>query len=840
MLKSHNRRSKLPVSETKQPDLKLSNTYQVVPTLVLGCGALSDVDFQSIKIGVEDRIGLHLPQEFVHWDWEPIQSDEEVTEELVSKVTAPFLTLDFVEEMNERGYIKYLPDQKPLEFQIVVIHERSHSDSDGAVSSKFLETLGSAINKRMAGRVKLSLVLVAIGDGPLELNSESPFSPRFRLGSITLGWMAAKKERILEDCQNLVINLVASELVLKFKAALKKEQREAAWIWVGASAVVVDVAGMQDYVRLSALGHLVHPVVEYELTPAGRQFIEQSIEQGVQAVKVEHLRQVQHLLGASKHNRESWQIDLRKEDTGRFTARISRIVPSFPLWRTLRMFLANPYGLAVELRNHYKLIRDELMRELRKTVLNQYDVLCKQFEASIEPPSQKDESWKLDEPLPFGLAAALHAVQFAGDSLLRSPDAMHRDWTYQRSGSDDYLGAVATEDATVVSDYDRQYRRNERLVLSPWGFLLKLIPAWPLLAAVLVRLFQWSDLGAGLVALLLLSLLATGEYVYVQQYFLRSLWLGNEGVEGLRIKIERTIGDSTFGLATKVLRDYRLMMASRLKEVAWVLQNLYILLQKIDLECRRRVHELQIKFIASGNERGSVYWLSDLQTCSRWVDTIEKEIHVSQCRSIFKNLITWVVSSHMFRNERPPSHLQIYDRIQTIAQHAVNTVSNPRLEFFGEEEDNGESSLSRPSQSELRIEERTERAKRITAADALRRLIDNQSIYLDANRRQQVNGTEALAFLGYNELDICVLSEREEQLQQGKIWRWLYDRAVPLGGAQEAKPFAFLTVEHDSVWDVTAFGKNSSDWQSVEEGFIVTRSVLANEIGCVRTIVEFV
>ncbi len=810
-----------------------SEVHPVVPTLVLACGALTDEDYQSIKIHVEERISLGLPPGLVYW--QRMETKESVTEEATAQLIVRFLSLDYVEELQAHGFLLDLPNrERPLDLQIIVVHKRD--DKDGTVSSSFLQALGDNIKQVIGNSTTLRLVLVAIGEGPLDLGKETPFWPRFRLQAITSGWTIATSTRVLEECQNLIVSLITSELIGGIEYALEEEKleiRSIACFWIGASALVADIAGMQDYVRLKVLQGLIHPIVSTGLTTLDRRNIEINIEGKVGEVQSLILSAASQIEKFRKH----WKINLRKDEKGKDTAEIvdtpqERGIALNSSTKLSEKILKPVKNLATELREHYILLRDTLFQELKDVVRKQYESLEHRLEFFINPVRRSDEVWPLQELPPSGLAALAHAVEVAADCLYKSSDVVYAGLSYHRIGKDGYLNAVAVEDAQMVFGTHRRFRRNERTILSRWGFLFKMIPAWALLTGIITGFTQWTELCAAIVAFLFLAILATAEYA-LAQYSLYELW------SRLMDGIIREIGNTVLRLLAKILRDYRLFMVGRLQELGAVLKDLVTLLEKVDLECQLRLADIGTKFSALEEERASIYWLADREVCDRWANDATRAAEGLGGRSVIEDLVARIIFAYMFERHPSLSCYQIYDKIETIAQQAVTALSNARLEFNIEQEKEHKSTpvegLGLVGQSG---ERRELKLKRTTALDALWRLIRDEKVYVTDQQRKpkQVTGKEPLAFLNYNQLDICVLDEREEPLARGKRWQWLYSRGQPLGGGANTKSLTFIMTEDDAIWAVTAFGKNSPYWRPDAK---VVRSRLKNEVGCVRALVEF-
>ncbi len=542
--------------------------------------------------------------------------------------------------------------------------------------------------------------------------------------------------------------------------------------------------------------------------------------------------------------------------------------------------------LARELKKHYLFLRDRLTKNLGLTIRERYEQILEEIFELFEPPndatgSQDASEWRLEYPPLYGLATVTHAIETAAEYLGKSADIIYPRLRRHEIGSDEYLANVANEDAQFAHRNFVQFRRKERTFLSWIGFLIKLIPAWTLLTGILFAfpgwgLWRWimvafpswpGEWCAAIVAFLALTVIATIEYASWQND-LSHFW------NWLKHKTLKEIGETVLQITYKVLRDYRMLMVGRLQEAGAVLRELVKLLKKVEEEYRSLTVEIEDRFARQQKGQASIYWLTDLTTCDNWakqalkaVDAVQLAVDpYDQKRRPLFNIQTRTILEMILKSgprfsygqgaQKALSHREIYDQIETVAQQAVNIVSNARLEYSGEEH-TAEIAYTPVGGLTVTVpldKWKDPKNKPITNLDALRRMVQNKPVHIGDEKRgyRRVTGREPINFLGCNELDICVLIEREELLKTGNRWRWLFQRAVPLGNGVKTKAFAFLTTQHDSVWRVSAFGQYSPHWiwrreeekseEEVEEQkkeIVKAKSVLPNEIGCVRAIVEY-
>jgi hypothetical protein len=531
-------------------------------------------------------------------------------------------------------------------------------------------------------------------------------------------------------------------------------------------------------------------------------------------------------------------------------------------------------NLLDKLHQHYLQLRDDLIQQLPKNILfTAYEQLSRKCLSAMEiKEGEKDSEDRVLRVHPFQLASAAHAARTAAEQLCKAADIVYPKLTFLRSVTANHLEAVANEDEWAVHRELVRFRRAERKVLSPWGFLFKMLPAWPLLTGIfiavsqwplLVILFQdvseWGDRSWAMLALFILSGIATWEYANEHQA-LKKIWRTR------REKIEQEIvGQGTvLRLMSKVLHDYRLIIVSRLKQIACVLEDLVKLLRTESASCLERIGQIENRFSESRvSKRGSIYWLADKSVCDEWASQALDDIQQAQgMYRILQALIPGIIAEQIFPKERPPSHWRVYSAIDTLVRNAITIVSNAKLEYkknlahekWEEELDRVNPIASTGSLPDAALQEKVLRT--ITRSDALNELIniDLARICVELGKQEEsscpepiyasfarstfepVSALRNLDFSQYNELDLCILRENEEDLMSGAMWQWLIRRSQPLGGGEKTKSFVFLTTASDAVWDVTTSGKNNPFWR---EEFQIIHSRTPNEVGCIQALVEF-
>jgi hypothetical protein len=732
-----------------------------------------------------------VPPGAVHW--EQIESLQDASEANIAPILTLFRQQANVEGLIDRGFLPSVPSPaQPLDLQIVVIYDLT--DRDEAVASQLLQTLESSIRNSLSAKANASLRLIVIGDLVPDLGKQTTYWPRFRLYTTTYGGMEATRARVLEACQTLLVTLITSEILEDMEKKIGLKEESVSWIWMGASALVVDLTGMREFVRLSILQQLIEPLIREELDVVDRQSEEPEIQRHVGELQTANLA-----FAVTQLRSLGW--DARSE--GREIARMQ-----LKSGGELEKNVLKPMGdLAEFLCNYYKLLRNVLGDNLADEETKQFDQLREYFEFAMDPRrydyqvlgDHKDAPLSLKKPRRPGLALVTFAVEMTADYLKKSADAIYKDLKPHRIGSGNYLSALAAANASNVLGEYLRFLRFERSILSPLGFLLKLIPAWPLLTAVIVVFTEWDELCAAIVAALLLSGLATLEFIGLQEA-LRRDWRETKN------RIEDVIRSSTFGVFAKLLRDYRLLVAGRLEEMAFSLRNLLVLLNQVCLTNKKQIAECQVRSSVLSRDQAAVCWLSDWDACHQSIDQARKldrgvDLRFGHRTTAMRNYVNLAV---------PTMPLLVADK-RGAAETKIIALDRASPRDFN-------SSIAKIIAEQVLVR---------------RQQLSLYSIFDEIACRAEWLTNEYFLESG---LKAHALAEKEELLKCGRRWEWLYQRAQPLGGTADSRSFVIFTGENDAAYGATTSGTNSPYWSP---DYRIVRSRQTHEICCVRGVPEW-
>gem|GEM_PF-2957455 len=795
------------------------STSPLIPTLLLLCGPLPDEDANYIQQSVQNRLGDQVPPSTVAWG--RLGSADDIFEEAIAELVAPMTKQRFWDGMVARGYAQVIP--YPISLRIIVVYDLAEGD-DVESAHVLLQQLATVAQNVLVGTAEFSLELIVFGDGVIDLRKETLYWPRIRLQTEAHSGIVAERRRIIEETQTILVALLSSELTMAIEYIVRTKKEDVGWIWMGASALVVELAHLEEYLRLLILQSLIQPLIQTQLSPANQQFLDRALKDGV----AELLKRVE---------------DEAKRITGTISlleSRATTIKPP-PLWE----FRIEPKGkesgapreifsLQEELKDKFELsmvgltgllkdqqpppkelsyllcgsyarLRESLVENLDKPEGDNYVYLLKSLtnilDRAFEPKGgELIQPLELREKDAVGLPALVYAMERATTELRDSPD-LHLDGQVipvHPLESDYFLTALAEADATAIQAAYRRYFRFCRNLLSWPGIVLKLIPAWPLLTGILAMITHKGEAWSALVAALALTAIGIVDGVF---------WLVLEKgsrYRQYRAQYEKTLADSVPRLAATILRDYRLSIFRHLSDIFFGLAQLLLLLEDKAEDVSKKLANLKAYLETPNLETSPIYRLDNLTVWSQWA---RKAIELARPTPYASSKSAQIISEEIFslpKNQHPEhGEAQVFYPPQPAAYHRVV--------------------------SEIEAE-----ADRLT-----RHFFLSSSLEPDARAdwENPVGGepaeAEELAAIRKSLADIRSLEENNP-LAGEKRWIWLYTKAHPLGRSQDpaAQSFTIVTLASDAPLQGFA-GEylRKSDW-------LVARSRHPYEIICLRGVVE--
>jgi hypothetical protein len=216
----------------------------------------------------------------------------------------------------------------------------------------------------------------------------------------------------------------------------------------------------------------------------------------------------------------------------------------------------------------------------------------------------------MEIPWPTGLQAVVHALNTTINWLEHSPDLLkdNKGISPAPGGGQDYWNTAAESDSAQIMAGARRYQRSERTVSSWVGILLKLIPAWPLLAGLLDIITDW-DIGRSVIVSGL-GLIALGATELIWHVFsLRRL------LERIQRQWKDCLSERVAEILAKTLADYRYQAVGRLRLIASAFDELSDLMLAKYQEIRLKREQSPKR---TSQDEGTVYRLIDFRRADEW------------------------------------------------------------------------------------------------------------------------------------------------------------------------------------------------------------------------------
>jgi len=640
--------------------------FRLIPTLVIVAGFMPEHDRQLIQSNVSRRLGFDLelseqeklgfviPRDFVRWEF--LRSVDEIKKESIEAFIAPFNQQAFWESINSRVLLQQIPaDPDQREIRIIILFENAERTSKDLLGA--LETELSKVGDPIA----FSCVLIAIGASGLDPSKLTFCWPRLGLVTQTGDSELVKRDRVVEVCENLILALVSSTLIQKIGEKAGKNQESAKWIWVGASAIVSDVIEMDKYVHLSTRKQLIDPLLADTFSPGDQRWIDDWLQSNNQVNPGQIVMFDDYLWKNALSIAESLGWNIKPKPLSTRFAKIRRLLENLsqwlglnlvfsesktqatclPIWpgEDLRNELAEPYRLAEDSRSprervynpvpdlgkiiarEYQRLRDVLSRDILDAIAdenNGYFSFLRNVSALFRPHDARTAfSNPSQDEKPSGFAAVTYATAAAAAFLRKAIIVNLREVVPNVVQGDYYLSAaIAEPTAEGVYAAFRRYLRDKNSILSPFGFVLKLIPAWPFLTALMIYFRHTSALETTILAEIVLFVFGVILYIAYKS-----------SVEAHRRKFlleqEQNVALAALDTMVRVIQDYRMMVVSHLQTIVYTLLNLRSVLEAEQQNCIRETTLMEGRFsdydrVAATEEQSAIYNLANLPACQDW------------------------------------------------------------------------------------------------------------------------------------------------------------------------------------------------------------------------------
>ncbi len=839
-----------------------SKKYYLVPTLVFPCGDAAR--FKELRRAVDQRLEQFVADGVIRWaptlnPSEPIQKDQIVSE------IVPLLAHALWQRLLDKGYVDAFPDvDHPMQLQFLVVCDLSGAVSRDTFAD-WLSKLASAIESTKVGdRAMYSLSLLVLGDPDMDLDKLQAYWPRFYLGSTAWGGTQVAPEHAWQVCQNVIVTLAASEFGRFMDDAVSKDRKSAGWIALGASAILVDLSAIKNRFTPEVLNEFIKPLVKASPDEAQQRLLDDAAEekrrelQGTllgEAAKVAknagwdiavveykpepekkwpEQRRPEPQVSRDKHQRQGcylafesdlartifgdgifWWLDERDEEP--YIPRTWRFYEKWWGWLKFgwrrfkdlfpRIPLPKYQGLETLLAENYHKLDADLRRELNGPANQKYQDLVDTLAFLLDRRGYAGEQLPLASNMqwPAGLQAVRYEVGAMVDRLTRSPLFMYAGQAIQPAppGGRNYWVAAARADLSVIEGVVRRYERFHRRIFSPWGMLLRLTVAWPLLTGLLEILTNWNPTANLLASTGVLVLLGLLELTYWRVKDRRLLMWA-------RSQINNCLASRVLAMVARSIQDYRLRVAAKLPPIQRVLTELTSALeeenQQMRRECERRAEQ------AGNREEGTLYWLVDYEQ-ALGTETVGVTTKAMEERGKEKE---WQFLegeyAHFYVDDSSRSWLSWRSEARRNANVEASQNSNGKFDKFETD------FLAKHAFPLL------ERSKSIPAI-------------VEAFKEKSQSYVQSTIESHRNSLESYALADKETPLKDGVKWRWLYQRSHPLGG--DVKGYSLITViivpGKEPLSGAT--GEESEHWPK-NSSVVTSRQV--SEIGCLRGVIEWI
>lgn len=785
-----------------------SDTYSMVPTLVLLCGNMAG-EANTFQERINRRLSIDFP--LYALQWAHIQDISNVSEAKILRCVAPLLNRNLWLRLLDDDYRKDIPaEEQFLTLRIIVVYNLAGHPEDSLKSN--LEKLATTIRFALSRRAEVSLQLIVLGEGDLELKDQTPdgYWPRFKLGTAMLGGGIGSPPELLEGCETLIAALLTSELADAIDSLVSTEAYPPNWIAIGASAIIADLSLMREYLWLETYNGLVNPLVSRGKAEDGTLLLSTDIpadekgfldktaaavvgnSMGVIRACADHIADVTSLYPEGIIQPSEMALDIRSSlEMAPFLLR-PRFVDEPDSLFTPR--------LTKQLLSHYQNVIDTLAF-VSPTVSEEFVVPQNQpreqdQEEASEPPGQSKghfeaESDNLSTSLPIVVAkesrklldwscelledmqdrslAGLPVVVYTTKRMVHCLETLPEiiRWPGERYRVGISTGAAYT-DAATISGLARRYRRHINSLLGVFATILVLIPAVPFVRDTLlgslpvIRGLLGINLPNGLsdeqlstwIGLGLLAACALIDQAVMRLNARRRLREYQEDWQELVSTTERNLKGA-------VLENHRL---SLIAQIGFLIRPLEWLLHRLTEQAEdvsARLEQIEKAQDGATNRETSICRLVDLGQPWNWALKAVEEANQGEA---FTKFTTSTIADYMTQLLQRNEHAELRSHISVIR----------RIE--------GE------------VNQQTEK------------YFENEPVYF-----------------------LSVLVDQNPRLQQGKLWTWLYQRAWPFGTG--SRSFAVILVESGEAPLHLPGGdeadKRDSSWSIVHTG-------LRHEVVCIR------
>lgn len=584
------------------------------PTIVIFFGNIDINERNDLAREVSNRVAEQVNGEIIAnysidaWDNDEDNQIDRKFDEFISN--SYWKTLNF----NNKDIIssKRIPDimrgNKP-EINVVFVGRENNKQALEAEQIEKINHVTKLLKKNHEKKSDINISLILSSENS---NHSDQLKIKNKFGILTT-------ENWKNDCdvfQNFIVLIVTSNFieVIDTKFSSKSEQ---GWIILGASSIVVDVNSMYDYLFSNVFSRLLKPIVPEKLTGDMKQRINQDIDLIISNVSSSMMDGYNRVL--------SEDFEVAYGELGYEKVRLeSKKQNDHPQWDwVFNLKSINPKGIYEYIKEFRKKIQDIVLitgNEKYETLLGFVKYLLEKEKTSENDPVR---AINLDFQWNSGLRTAQHGLEY-----LVSKFKSHTSIKYKNSNiapqmfeSQEYLLNIVEDMAFEKKAYGRMFRRRERQYASPLAAFFQYIILFPIGFALLRRLsFLRIQHNVALIIPLVAVLILT-----LYQWYIRNQVITDQKSK-ISAKIEKKLLAILLGIVSKSIRDYYLVVVSKLKER---LVPFEMVIEDVDTKYNSleiKIRKLEQMLGGDDVKTTQIFELSDISICNSWVEKASKNV----------------------------------------------------------------------------------------------------------------------------------------------------------------------------------------------------------------------
>lgn len=575
------------------------------PMLLAIAGEWDPDTITILKNDVIERLDQAVPAGGI--SWVEVKTIADCTEETLFRALEELLYDGKVLEWIQRGLIT-----SPIVINTIVLYQRK-----GQTTNEVKELLNALENtfdfifakRKIDFTFSLIYLNVKAGADIDEVVSSDAYWPRFFLQAINAQGIRIQNRHLIQACITLLVALAVSNLIETIDKRFDRNKIN--WLVPGVSSLSVRIAALRAYFILDAFLSIIKPLLGDRLGHNDEVNLNYLAEQYLRGEKTEltprgFVSELRYILAK--------QRDWKSETYG---ARIAlALAIGTPLPRTAEVVT----DLEETVFNYYLDFEDIGTRQVQDTILAAYKNVLDIAKSLVRKEAVQNISLQYfalsGHQVPKGLNAVVFLLERIEKSLVNHNESQGLGLMLT---GDKGLRVIAQEDAQLLFENRRLYHRFQRSILSPLLAFSLILPVWLILGKVLEIFTHWESwlvyLTAGVVLLLATSL----EYIFWYLSLLKNR-------RRLEILNHERIDQSLKLIEQRIIDDYQKAILLPINNLLFLLKRLTAQLNQSVQYATGEIEEIRRNIRATSKIAGNIYWLSDFESCHKWVNLAKNTI----------------------------------------------------------------------------------------------------------------------------------------------------------------------------------------------------------------------